>query len=347
MSLQTGESEPLTAAIIGAGVVGGYHIKAQQELGSNIVVYDPNKACTDRVVGQYGGLVVARTFEEAMELADVVHICTPPMLHMEGALASIEHGKPTIVEKPITHDLGEAVEIYKAADAADVPVLAGKHFRLTPPFMEINAGMRRGDIGDINSIESTYVHDMRKLKDGVGWRRTLGRNGFVYEGAAHPVDLNIWLANQPVTSVQAIISTRKICPEYGWGEDHAYSLVYEDGVVGRVWSSACSPTPKHGTNLAIHGSDGAYRAHNKYPSLDTFRSGDADWTTTETAPIGQTIRPMAELFHAFIRGEADNFDPMPNIKQALGVMIVLDTLEKAADSGRTERVPTVEEVLAR
>lgn len=207
MSLQTGESEPLTAAIIGAGVVGGYHIKAQQELGSNIVVYDPNKACTDRVVGQYGGLVVARTFEEAMELADVVHICTPPMLHMEGALASIEHGKPTIVEKPITHDLGEAVEIYKAADAADVPVLAGKHFRLTPPFMEINAGMRRGDIGDINSIESTYVHDMRKLKDGVGWRRTLGRNGFVYEGAAHPVDLNIWLANQPVTSVQAIIST--------------------------------------------------------------------------------------------------------------------------------------------
>jgi hypothetical protein len=99
----------------------------------------------------------------------------------------------------------------------------------------------------------------------------------------------------------------------------------------------------------VYGDSGAYRAHNKYPQLDIYKDGEAetDWTTTPTAPIGQTIRPMAELFHAYIRGERDDFGPMPDITESLGTMIVLNTLEKAAASGQTEEVPSMEEVLSR
>ena len=296
---------------------------------------------------QYGNVAVARTLEEAIEAADIVHICTPPMHHMQGALASIEQGKPTIIEKPLTHDLGEAVEIYKAAEASGVPVMVGKHFRLTPPFLEIKDGIQRGDIGPVTSIESTYVHDMRRLQAGTEWRQQLGRNGFVYEGAAHPVDLNIWLADQPVSSVQATIGEKKICPQYRWGEDHTFTLVYEDGTVGRVWSNASAPLPEHGASVGVYGSQGAYRAHNKYPVLQSYRDGDTDWEMTGTAPVGQTIRPMAALFQAYVRGETDTLDPMPDIEEALKIMIVLGALEKAAQTGRTEDVPTLEAVLSR
>jgi UDP-N-acetyl-2-amino-2-deoxyglucuronate dehydrogenase len=337
---------PITAAIIGAGVVGGYHIKAQAELGSNIVIFEPDSRRSQAVADQYSGqVVVARTIEEAIEQADTVHICTPPMCHVEGALASIEQEKPTIIEKPITHNLDEAIEIYKAATKADVPVMGGMHFRLTPAFLKMSEGLQEEEIGTVTSIESNYVHDMRRLKAGVEWRQRLGQCGFIYEGAAHAIDLNIWLAGQPVDEVQATIGSKKVCPEYGWSEDLNFTLVYEDGTVGRVWSNAAAPLPQHGSRVTVYGSNGAYDAHNKYPFLRTYRDGDSDWST-EPAEVGQTIRPMAALFHEYVKGERDDFGPMPNIEEALKVMIVIGALERAAKSGRVERIPTLAETLA-
>lgn len=208
-----------------------------------------------------------------------------------------------IIEKPLTHNLAEAIDIYRAAQADNVPVLVGKHFRLTPPFLEINDGLRKGNIGRVASIETDYVHDMGRLTVGTGWRKQLGSHGFMYEGAAHPVDLNMWLAGQPVAEVQSMIGGRKLRPDYCWAEDLTLTFRYRDG--------------------------------------------DADWVTTPTAPIGQTIRPMAALFHEYLRGERPDLDPMPGIEEALGVMIVLHTLEIAAESGCAERVPSLEDVLSR
>ena len=326
--------------------MGGYHAQALTELGSQLVVYEPNEQHAQSMAEHFAGIAIARCLEEAIEAADIVHICTPPMVHIEGALASIAQRKPTIIEKPLTHDLQEALEIHKAATAAEVPLLVGKHFRLTPPFLEIEAGVRREDIGTLNSLETTYVHDMRKLRAGTAWRKALGSNGFVYEGAAHPVDLNMWLAGQPVHSVQATLSPKKICPDYGWAEDHTYTLTYEDGTIGRVWANAATPLPQHGTSVAVYGSTGAYRAHNKRAELMTFRDGEADWVATPTAPVGQTIRPMAELFHRYLKGESETFAPMPGIEESLKVMLVLDTIERAAESGQNEKVPTLDEVLS-
>jgi predicted dehydrogenase len=266
---------------------------------------------------------------------------------MENTLESIGLGKPTIVEKPLTHDLGEALEIYKAAQAAGVTVLTGMHFRLTPPFMSINEGVQRGDVGPVTSIESNYVHDMGRVKVGAEWRKKLGPNGFLYEGAAHPLDLNMWIAGQPVNEVQATFGSRKMRPEFNWREDYAITLTYADGTLGRVWSNAAAPMPIHGAALAVYGGDGVYAAHNKYPELKYYRDGDRDWTVTPTAEIGQTIRPMAELFHGYLRGERDTLAPMPTLEEAIGVMIVLNTVEVAAASGQTEKVPSLQEVLAR
>ncbi len=345
-SAETIDWPPMNVAIIGAGVVGGYHVKAQAELGSNITIFDPNEQCVQNIANQYD-VTVARGFEEAAEGADVVHICTPPMDHAASALASIALGKPTIIEKPLTHDLGEAVEIYRAAVAGAVPVLSGNHLRLAPPFLDIDAGLRRGDIGPITSVETSYVHDMGRLKAGVGWRRTLGQNGFMYEGAAHAVDLNMWMADQPVSTVQATIGSKKIRPEYGWSEDLNLTLVYEDGTVGRAWSNASAPLPKHGASIAVYGGAGVFSAHNKYPELRHYKDGDEDWTRTETAEVGITIRPMADLFHEYIRGRRDSVYPMPSLEQAMGVMIALNTLELAAESGCAETVPSLQEVLSR
>jgi hypothetical protein len=54
---------------------------------------------------------------------------------------------------------------------------------------------------------------------------------------------------------------------------------------------------------------------------------------------------MAALFHDYIRGRRESLAPMPDVREALGIMVVLNTLEVAARTGRTEQVPSLEAVL--
>lgn len=58
-----------------------------------------------------------------------------------------------------------------------------------------------------------------------------------------------------------------------------------------------------------------------------------------------TMQLMAEVSNAYIRGERTDFNPMPGMEDGLRLMIVLDTIERALKSGRTEYVPTLEHVL--
>lgn len=338
-------AEAFTAAIIGAGAVGEYHIDAQQRAGSDVVIFEPNPDRAQLVSQKYGGqLVIAESLEEAIGAADVVHICTPHKYHVDGALASIAQGKPTIVEKPLTIKLEDSVAIYKAATANETPVVVGTSFRLTPPFREIYDGLHGGAIGELISLETTYLHDMGRMTVGLDWRRAPDRGSFLFGGGSHAVDLNMWLAGQPATEVQARVSGKKVRPGYPGDEDFDLAIGYEDGTTGRVWLSAAAPLPQHGADVKVYGTEGAYRAHNKSPYLETYQDGEADWTSREVG-LRYTIDTMSEIFNAYIRGERPDFRPMPDIREGLEVMIVLHVLDRAAKTGRVERVPSLDETL--
>jgi predicted dehydrogenase len=49
---------------------------------------------------------------------DIAVVATPPFLHREGALQSLASGRHTLVEKPLTLDSQEALDIHEAAKAA-------------------------------------------------------------------------------------------------------------------------------------------------------------------------------------------------------------------------------------
>lgn len=344
MSASKANTPPFTAAIVGAGAVGHYHIDAQRRAGSEIVIFEPNQDRAAATAEKFGEIAVARTLEEAIDRADVVHICTPHKYHAQGAIASIEQNTPVIVEKPLTIKLNEAVDIYRAAKRHNVAVMVGTSFRLTPPFRQIYDGLHGGEIGALISLETTYLHDMSRVTVGNDWRQSPDRGSFLYGGGAHAVDLNMWLANQPLTTVQATIGGKKVRPSYPGDEDFTLSLSYADGTTGRVWVSAAVPLPQHGADVKVYGTRGAYTAHNKKPMLNSYTDGHPDWVTTPS-PLRHTIDEMSLIFNSFIRGERPDFAPMPDIEEGLQVMIALHTLEHAAQTGRVEPVPSVEQVV--
>ena len=278
----------LTAAIIGAGRVGSYHLKAQAELGSRVVLFDSHPERARDIARQFPSVTVAESLEAAIEAADIVHVCTPPMHHVPAVLASVRHYKPTIVEKPLALNLADATTMVEAAKSHGVPLMLDTPMRITPSMQQIHQALRNREIGAINSLETSYVHDIKSLGPGQTWRKSLGYTTWLYEGGTHAVDLNIWLSGgQRVRQVQAAISPHKHREDYFWAEDFAITLVYDSGLIGRVWTDCASPQPKHGAHAAVFGSEGAYRAQSMTPRLEYFREGDDDWKT----------RPVKRLAH--------------------------------------------------
>lgn len=332
-----------TAAIIGAGRVGGYHAKAQLALGSRVVVYEPDHERAAAFKEQFA-VEIAQTLDQAIEMADVVHICTPPMFHRETAIASIQHNKPTIIEKPLAFTLDDALEIYKEwCKTKETPVILATSFRIGPAFPTIYSMIQDGNIGTLSSLETSYVHDVKHLEQGNTWRKSLKGSAFLYEGGSHGIDLNMWIANQPVKAVQAVVGEKKTRTEYKWDEDFAITLKYADGLLGRVWVSASAPMPRHGSTVAAYGESGALRVHSKEPYFESYHDGDSEWTKN---PIDgeltmKTMDLMSQVFNDYINKKRPDFWPLPSLEDGMRLMMVMNTIEKAIKSGQTEAVPVL------
>lgn len=79
--------------------------------------------------------------------SDAVLLVTPPAGHLAQARLILDAGLPLLAEKPLTLDMGEAVEIVALARAADQPLMVGLNFRYLPVSRAIRQLVRDGSLG--------------------------------------------------------------------------------------------------------------------------------------------------------------------------------------------------------
>jgi predicted dehydrogenase len=70
--------------------------------------------------------------------------------HLEQARPVIKAGKPMFIDKPVAGSLRDAIEIYRLAKEAKVPVFSSSSFR----FYNSMADVKKADVGDIRSVIS-------------------------------------------------------------------------------------------------------------------------------------------------------------------------------------------------
>lgn len=112
--------------IVGYGSIGKRHARNFQQLGHQVLIYDPALKVTD-VRNQVG-------FErEIYDQADAVVVCSPSWMHPGALRASIERGKPVLVEKPIGTSTPETIaDLLAHAVRKSVPVMMGNMLRFHP-----------------------------------------------------------------------------------------------------------------------------------------------------------------------------------------------------------------------
>ncbi len=83
---------------------------------------------------------------------DAVYIATPPDTHKLYALKVAEAGKICCIEKPMTPNYADSLEIYNAFNNKNIPLFVAYYRRSLPRFLKIKEWLDTKAIGEIRHI---------------------------------------------------------------------------------------------------------------------------------------------------------------------------------------------------
>src|SRR5437868_2007240 len=139
-------------AIVGAGMIAGFHLKALSEIpGARVVaVVDAVPAALERfATKQELRCEMYTALAPALERRDVdaVIVSTPSGAHMEPAVAAARAGKHVVVEKPLEVTLERCDAIIGACLEAGVQLCTIFPWRYAAACVELKSAMESGRFG--------------------------------------------------------------------------------------------------------------------------------------------------------------------------------------------------------
>lgn len=147
----------LRVGVVGCGTIASAHLPYIQKAGGELVALaDLSIRRSSDLADRFGVQRVYRAVEDmlAQERLDVIHVLTPPQSHASVAVAALDCGIATLVEKPLALDLREVVAMAAAAKRSGA-LLTVDHNRLfDPPMLEARRLWESGKLGDLVAIES-------------------------------------------------------------------------------------------------------------------------------------------------------------------------------------------------
>ena len=109
---------------------------------------------------------IVSTIEELCTKVDAVLIeSVDGRPHLEQARPVIKAGKPLFIDKPVAGSLRDAIEIYKLAKAANVPVFSSSSYRFYDSLTEL----KKKDVGEIKGAISYGPCSLEKTHPDLFW----------------------------------------------------------------------------------------------------------------------------------------------------------------------------------
>jgi len=152
----------------------------------------------DRKNGQSaGGCAAYNDFRELIARKDIDAVCiaTPDHWHAIITLAALRAGKDVYCEKPLTHNIHEAVEVMRAVNANQRVLQTGSMQRSSKEFRIACALVRNGAIGKVQRVECQFGDPGRPC-DLPG------------EAAEPGLDWTLWVGPAPMRPYNSILSPR-------------------------------------------------------------------------------------------------------------------------------------------
>ncbi len=299
---------------------------------------------------------------------DIVDIGTPGDSHMPIALAAAEAKKAILCEKPLANTVADAKSMYDAVKKAGVVHMICHNYRRCPAVTLAREIISSGQIGTIYHHRATYLQDW--LVDPAFpryWRMEKAKagSGALGDLASHAIDLARYLVGEPaeVSALLKTFITERPLPGDPTKkgkvdvDDAVLALVkYEGGAVGTIESTRYALGRKNGNRFEINGSKGTVAWNlERMNELELFTqegpsSGFRAINVTDGKhhpfmsawwPAGHIIgyeHSFTHTIYDFLKGIAAETSPQPSFEDGWKNQLVLDAIERSAQSGQWTKV---------
>jgi predicted dehydrogenase len=352
-------STSLRAGYIGGGFMARVHSRASRAAGAELAAIVSSNPASSATVAESLGF--ERFYESADDLLadpsiDVVHIVTPNATHFELALATIAAGKHVVCEKPLTTSTADAEILVAAAAAAGVTAIVPFVYRFHPMVREARAKVLAGDVGELLSIQGSYLQDWLLAPTDDNWRvdeKHGGRSRAFADIGSHLSDLLEFVSGDRIARVQAIKRTvfeKRALDRAVTTEDLvAVLLETQRGAIGTLLVSQLAPGRKNRLQFEISGTEETIafnqedpetlwlgrRSHSELLRRDLDLSADA--LRLSVLPPGHPLG-YQDAFNAFvadgyaaIRGELR--EGLPTFDDGLRAAALTDAVLESAVTG--------------
>jgi predicted dehydrogenase len=188
---------------------------------------DARKILMENQVSYYHNYIEA--FEN--EKADAVVIVTPPQTHKSIALSALEAGLYVFMEKPITQDFQEALELYQESKKFNKFVMISQNYRWRPEIEAVRQCVESGKIGAVEYGEWNF----RRATVFGGWRDKY-KEILIEDMSIHHFDLLRHILGKDATSIYA----SSLKPTWSWFEGKAVvsaTIKFEDEILINYFGS--------------------------------------------------------------------------------------------------------------
>ena len=187
--------------VVGLGI-GTAHVRALRRLRDRfavVAVCDPDETRSQLVAEHIGADVV--TFDELLHRDDVevVHVCTPPALHLEQCVAALASGKSVVCEKPVVASLADVDLLLEAEAAAAGRLMPVFQYRFGNGLQQVKALVDAGVAGRAYTSSVEVAWRRRPEYYAAPWRGRWATElgGVLLSQAVHALDMLTYVAGPP------------------------------------------------------------------------------------------------------------------------------------------------------
>jgi len=345
------KNKSVRCGLIGYGPIynfGKFHgLKIQSTEGLELTaVFSRSKERTNVAKGDFPEIETYNDVGAMLKEADIdlAVVITPHNAHAPIALECLRAGKHVIVEKAMCITVAEATAMIEAAKKANCMLAVGHNRRHDGNYRAIKEVVDNGVIGDVFHVEAYsggYGHRYNWYAD----KEISG--GALYSWGSHAVD---WVLNLiPSRMVGVTGFFHKLVWDDMTNEDQARAVIhFENGAVADVTTSTLARISKPlwyilGTKGAITDTGADALAGYYFEPIGYSKGSFRMVTEKDGRVVEENVPYKPSDWIQYYTDIADHLlfgKPVPvSGEEGRRVIAVLETAEKSAKSGRTEKVP--------
>lgn len=257
--------------------IGGVHrmaawLDGQIELACGAFSSDPGKSKKsgrslylppDRVYGSYKEMFAEESQRPAGERMDFVSIVTPNHLHFEPAKLALEHGFHVVLDKPMTLNLEEALELKQIIEDTGLVFCLTHTYTGYPMIKEARQYVTGGKVGNIRKIYVEYPQGWLSTRlEAAGnkqadWRTDPERSGIagsMGDIGTHAANLAEYVTGLEITKVCADINT--VVEGRELDDDGTVLLKFDNGASGVLNASQVAVGEENCIKIRVYGETG-------------------------------------------------------------------------------------------